>query len=384
MGIPVAEYFKNIVQQAFVAQASDIHLEPLDQQGILRFRIDGRLHTIEALEKSFFGSLIAHIKVLADLNVSEKRLPQDGRLGITLSSQALDLRVSTLPTQAGECVTLRLLDKKHFSWKVTDLGLPEKILSAIEGLTRLASGLVVVSGPTGSGKTTTIYSLLSHLNQKGDQKILSLEDPVEYTLDGIQQVSIQPELGLSFSSGLRAFLRQDPNIIFVGEIRDTQTAKIAIHAALTGHLVFTTLHTQDSIRVIHRLMHLGIEPFLIGSSLRGVLAQRLVRKLCSCCQELVTQDKEAARSLYLPQQTQRDTALGCPTCKHSGFQGRFPLFEWLGIDARLKGLIKAKASYASFQEALQETPFSSLESEAKAAIRAGKTSLAEVRQLFLY
>ena len=380
--MPVAAYFKNTVQEAFLAQASDIHLEPTAQQGTLRFRIDGLLHTIEALEKSFFGSLIAHIKVLADLNISEKRLPQDGRIGMNLPSQTLDLRVSTLPTQAGECVTLRLLDKKDFSWKVTDLGLPERILGSIEGIARLASGLIVVSGPTGSGKTTTIYSLLSHLNHKADQKILSLEDPVEYALDGIQQVAIQPELGLSFSSGLRSFLRQDPNIIFVGEIRDAQTAKIAIHAALTGHLVFTTLHTQDSITVIHRLMHLGIEPFLLSSSLRGVLAQRLVRKLCSCCKAIVSHNKQTALDIKIAENTPIYEAIGCSTCKSSGFQGRFPLFEWLGIDAHLKGLMNAKASYASFQEALANTSFSSLESEAKAAVREGKTSLAELRKFF--
>lgn len=373
----VAAYFKAIVQEAFSAQASDIHLEPRAKQGTLRFRVDGLLHTIKTLDNSLFLSLIAHIKVLADLNVSEKSFPQDGRLELNLGTQNLELRVSTLPTQVGECVTLRLLDKKDFSWKLTDVGLPETILNAITGLTRLTSGLVVVSGPTGSGKTTTIYSLLTYFNQKGDQKILSLEDPVEYSIDGIQQVSIQPELGLCFSSGLRSFLRQDPNIIFVGEIRDAETAKIAIHAALTGHLVFTTLHTQDSIRVIHRLMHLGIEPFLISASLRGVLAQRLVRKLCKCCKMLLSQCKE---NLYFTLPTYE--ARGCPTCKQSGFQGRFPLFEWLSMDARLKGLIHTKSSYSSFKEALEGTGFSSLEAEAKAALKEGKTSLSEVRKFF--
>lgn len=373
----VAAYFKAMVQEAFVAQASDIHLEPRAKQGTLRFRVDGLLHTIKTLDNSLFLSLIAHIKVLADLNVSEKSSPQDGRLELSLGAQNLELRVSTLPTQVGECVTLRLLDKKDFSWKLTDVGLPETILNAVTGLTRLASGLVVVSGPTGSGKTTTIYSLLTYFKQKEDQKILSLEDPVEYSIDGIQQVSIQPELGLCFSSGLRSFLRQDPNIIFVGEIRDAETAKIAIHAALTGHLVFTTLHTQDSIRVIHRLMHLGIEPFLISASLRGVLAQRLVRRLCNCCKTLSPQSQEGLR-FTLPTYEAR----GCPTCKQSGFQGRFPLFEWLSMDARLKGLIHTKSSYSSFKEALEGTGFSSLEAEAKAALKEGKTSLSEVRKFF--
>lgn len=412
----VAEYFKAIVGQALAAQASDIHLEPLAQQGTLRFRTDGVLQVVDSLEKTFFLSLLAHIKVLADLNVSERQLPQDGRLVLDLPGQDLDIRVSTLPTQAGECVTLRLLDKKDFFWKVEDLRLPAGVFSALEELTQLASGLIVVSGPTGSGKTTTIYSLLRQLSQRGEHKILTLEDPVEYALDGIQQVSIQPELGLSFSSGLRSFLRQDPNILFVGEIRDSETARVVIQAALTGHLVFTTLHTQDSITVIHRLMHLGIEPFLISASLRGVLAQRLVRRLCSSCKELASPSKAG---LAYPQSLQSRAysqnlaycsdltyssdlvyfsglaypqglayppptyqALGCPACKYSGFQGRLPLFEWLRVDASLKPLIDAQASYVHFQQALAKRGFVSLEDTAKIALNTGKTSLSEVQKFF--
>ncbi len=375
--MPVADYFKATVQKAFLEKVSDIHIEPLAEGGVLRFRIDGVLHKIEALDSSFFVSLIAHIKVLADLNVSEKRLPQDGRIVMELASEALDLRVSTLPSSRGECVSIRLLDKGDFLWKTAALGLPEAIAEDIQKLIHLSSGLVVLSGPTGSGKTTTIYSLLSQLNSQESHKILTIEDPVEYSLEGIQQVSVQKDIGLDFANCLRSFLRQDPNILFVGEVRDAETARIAIHAALTGHLVFTTVHTQDSISVVHRLLHLGIDPFLISASLRGVLAQRLLRKLCPVCKTLAKIAPEDLEAIGLKGACLYEAA-ACPSCSNMGFKGRFAIFEWLAMDSTLKDLINERASHYRFKQYLELSAFKTLQEEAKSALSLGKTSLSEV------
>lgn len=339
---PAIKFVNLVMQQAIKDGASDIHVEPMEKSLQIRCRIDGILTPIPAPPLSLKAAIISRLKVLANLDIAEKRLPQDGRVQIKIDKKWIDLRVSTFPTIHGENVVLRILDKSTGILPVEKVGFNPAMQSAILELIRKPNGIILVTGPTGSGKTTTLYSFLSDINQT-DKNIMTLEDPVEYQLEGIRQSHVDVKAGLTFQSGLRSILRQDPDVIMIGEIRDIETAEIAIQSALTGHLVFSTLHTNDAASTIARLIDMGIEPFLISSSLAGVLSQRLVRKLCPDCKQ-PTEVSEAILSRYnLSGDGHYFENKGCDACRE-GFKGRLAIYELLIPDEKIRSLINEKAS----------------------------------------
>lgn len=344
---PVIRLVNMIITQAVEKKASDIHIEPFEGDLLIRYRIDGILHEVMTTPKSLIASVISRIKILSSLKLDEKRIPQDGRIHMKIRDRDLDLRVSTLPTLYGESVVMRLLDKKSMQVDMTKLGFTEKDLTTFKKLIAHPNGIVLVTGPTGSGKTTTLYSALSNLNQP-DVKILTVEDPIEYNLKGIIQVQTNPKVGLTFATGLRAFLRQDPDIIMVGEIRDKETATIAIESALTGHLVLSTLHTNDAVTSITRLIDMGIEPFLISSTMLGALAQRLARTVCDSCAEnrpLHPEIKKVFDKHGIPvSEINMKIGAGCHICNMTGYKGRIGIYEIMVMNDVIRNLIVKKAS----------------------------------------
>jgi len=339
---PIIKLVNHIISQSVKARASDIHMEPYQDSFKVRYRVDGILYDLLSPPKWVQPALISRIKVMAKMNIAEKRLPQDGRLDVKIGNQEIDVRVSTIPTAFGERLVLRLLDKSGSLISLSDLGLPSDKLDQLENLVRSPNGIILVTGPTGSGKTTTLYAILSSIN-KPDINIITIEDPVEYQIKGISQIQVNPKINLTFASGLRSIVRQDPDVILVGEIRDRETAEIAVQSALTGHLVFSTLHTNDSASAITRLVDIGVEPFLISSSVLAVIAQRLIRVLCKDCKQPYTPDKSALESIGItPDQLHEATiyrAEGCESCFHTGYKGRTGIFEIMLLDASLKSLI---------------------------------------------
>ena len=325
--------------------------------------------------------ITSRLKVLANLNIAERRLPQDGRLKLTLGGRVVDLRVSTLPTQFGESAVLRVLDQSSGRLNLDQLGLPAAIRPAVEEVILRPNGIFIVTGPTGSGKTTTLYSCLQALNAI-ESKLLTVEDPVEYELDGVMQVPVNPAAGLTFARALRTFLRQDPDIVMVGEIRDLETAQIAIQAALTGHLVLTTLHTNDAPGAVTRLMDMGIEPFLLASTIEAVLAQRLVRRLCPACKTAYAPGPALRRELGLEPTLADDqpfySAPGCAACHHTGYQGRTGIFEFLRLTDPLRERVVRGASLAQLRQLAMEQGMTSLRHAGLSALRAGETSVEEV------
>ncbi|MFA5670400.1 MAG: GspE/PulE family protein [Balneolaceae bacterium] len=330
-----------IIQMAIEEGASDIHLEPFEKKYRLRFRIDGVLQHIASLQPSQKDAITSRIKIMAELDIAEKRRPQDGRIKIrTKKGQDIDLRVSSLPTQYGEKMVLRILDKGSQELNLEALGLTDKMLADFRKEIHNPYGMILVTGPTGSGKTTTLYSALNELNSP-DVNITTIEDPIEYNLDGINQTQVHEEIGLSFAHILRSILRQDPNIIMVGEIRDKETAEIAIRSALTGHLVFSTLHTNDAASAVSRMVEMGVEPFLVASSVRLVLAQRLVRKICPSCKEICKPDSHLVEELGIDGNTAFYRGKGCEKCNESGYKGRTALLELMVLNNKLsESLIK--------------------------------------------
>jgi general secretion pathway protein E len=339
---PIIKLVNHIISQSVKARSSDIHIEPYQDSFKVRYRVDGILYDLLSPPKWVQPALISRIKVMAKMNIAEKRLPQDGRLDVKIGDQDIDVRVSTIPTSFGERVVLRLLNKTGYLLSLTDLGLMPDKLGLLEQLVKSSNGIILVTGPTGSGKTTTLYAILSSINTP-DINIITIEDPIEYKIKGISQIQVNPKIDLTFAKGLRSIVRQDPDVILVGEIRDRETSEIAVQSALTGHLVFSTLHTNDSASTITRLVDIGVEPFLISSSVLAVVAQRLVRVLCNECREPYIPDDTTLGSVGItPEQFQGAIifkAKGCESCFHTGYKGRTGIFEIMLLESRLKSLI---------------------------------------------
>jgi len=336
---PVIKLINAILSEAIKASASDIHIEPFERYLSIRFRVDGVLQEILKPSEKMAPMLNARIKVMSNLDIAEKRVPQDGRMSLQLGDKWIDIRVSTLPSSYGERIVLRILDKAETQLGLEQLGMTSKVLSDVKEILKRQNGIILVSGPTGSGKTTTLYSALNILNDK-TRNILTVEDPIEYGLEGVGQTQVNTKVGMTFAKGLRAILRQDPDVVMVGEIRDLETAKISIQASLTGHLVLSTVHTNDSVGVITRLRDMGIESYLLSSSLKGVLAQRLVRKLCTECKKQDSIQKQN----YLPKLSKVFVSVGCKNCNETGYIGRVGIFEFFYIDDKIKEAINNKAS----------------------------------------
>ncbi|MBN1476299.1 Flp pilus assembly complex ATPase component TadA [Candidatus Sumerlaeota bacterium] len=377
--ISTVELVSTVIESAFATRATDIHLEPLQDEVRVRYRIDGRLKTIMQFPREMLLPVVSRVKVLCDLNVTERRRPQDGHFSIDLGADSVDLRVSVLPTHLGEKVVIRVLDEANVLRGLGDLGMPDSERGRIGRLLSKPHGMLIVGGPTGSGKTTTLYAGLNSLNSE-DRNIVTIEDPVEYRIGGISQIQVDPKIDLTFATGLRATLRQDPDIIMVGEIRDTETAKIAVRSALTGHLVLSTLHANSSAGVVSALRHMGIPAFSVASSLIGVISQRLVRRLCTDCREAFTPKKALKEDLGLPPGTRRQLwkPVGCERCLDMGYRGRLGIFEVWEINAAMREVILNDGSETALTEAAQSGGMRTLMENAHHLLHEGITSPAEV------
>ncbi len=337
---PVIKLINGLIFEAVKRRASDIHIEPYEEKLSIRYRIDGVLQDVLSPSRRLAPLLVSRIKVMARLDIAEKRMPQDGRISLALGGRAIDVRVSTLPSRYGERVVLRLLDKEQAKLDLLDLGMDQAVLDRFKGTLSEQNGIILVTGPTGSGKTTTLYSALTLLNDQ-TRNILTVEDPIEYGLDGVGQTQVNTKVGLTFAAGLRAILRQDPDVVMVGEIRDVETARIAVQASQTGHLVLSTVHTNSSVAAVTRLRDMGVEPFLLSSTIRAVLAQRLVRRLCPVCREAYQPNDYEAQAIGLPSAAGQTfyRAVGCMSCSNSGFDGRAGVFELLMVDPTIRRMI---------------------------------------------
>jgi general secretion pathway protein E len=359
---PVIRMINALLTQSLREGASDIHIEPFEQTSVVRFRIDGTLRDVIRPRKAIHASLISRIKIMSQLDIAEKRLPQDGRITLRVGGKPVDVRVSTLPTGHGERAVLRLLDKEAGKLDLSHLGMSAELLPQFDALISQPHGIVLVTGPTGSGKTTTLYAALSRLNAT-TTNILTVEDPIEYDLAGVGQTQVNARIDMSFAKALRAILRQDPDVIMIGEIRDLETAQIAVQASLTGHLVLATLHTNDAAAAVTRLLDMGIEPFLLSSSLLGVMAQRLVRKLCPYCKR---SDGEHMH------------AVGCDKCGMTGYQGRVGVYEMLETTDEIRAQIHNRASEAEVREAAQKSGMKTMREDGERWLRDGTTTQAEL------
>ncbi|HZO85323.1 MAG TPA: ATPase, T2SS/T4P/T4SS family, partial [Verrucomicrobiae bacterium] len=379
--VPIVRFVNLVLFQAVQDRASDIHFEPFETEFKIRYRVDGALYEMTPPPKHLALPVISRIKVMANLNIAERRLPQDGRISMNLAGRQIDLRVSTLPTQFGESVVLRVLDRSAVNLELESLGLPKQIFEYIGEAIQQPNGIVVVTGPTGSGKTTTLYSCLRRVNTI-DSKLLTAEDPVEFDIEGIMQVPVNEGVGLTFGKALRSFLRQDPDIIMVGEMRDVETAQIAIQASLTGHLVLSTLHTNDAPGAVTRLIDMGVEPFLISSTLMGVLAQRLVRTICKKCHTAFEPNERQLSLLHLSPHDIGDKTFfygrGCGACNDTGYKGRKGIFELLIISEPIRGLINERAPTAVIRQKAQELGMVSLRQDGLRSIFDGDTTIEEV------
>lgn len=368
---PVIKFVNLLLVQAIEKRASDIHLEPREKTCSLRFRIDGILNSATAPPVTMFPGIVSRIKILSGLDIAERRRPQDGRCEVKIGQKVLDLRISTFPTVFGEKIVMRVLDRSSLVPNLQELGMEVDQMEKLQKALKKPYGVVLITGPTGAGKTTTLYAALSHLNSP-KKNIVTLEDPVEYRLEGINQAQVRPEIGLTFANYLRHVLRQDPNIIMVGEIRDAETAEIAVRAALTGHLVLSTIHTNDSVSTITRLIDMGVEPYLLQPALHLVVAQRLIRKLCPECKE------PAPPSNLLPAGTTVYRPKGCHFCSETGYWGRIGIFEVLEVTPRLKELFMQKANYGFLHEEAKKDGMKTLFDVALSKAAEGVTSLEEV------
>lgn len=376
---PVVKVVNLLVIRAIRERASDVHLEPAEDHFGVRFRVDGVLRNINPLPKHLQGAVVSRIKILAKLDIAEKRKPQDGRIQVRLESRDIDLRVSTFPTVYGENVVIRILDKTSFLLGLPQLGFSKDELKRVDKVIRRPHGIILVTGPTGSGKTTSLYAILNAINAT-EKNIITIEDPIEYQLPLIRQSQVNPKAGLTFATGLRSILRQDPDIIMVGEIRDVETAEIAVHAALTGHLVFSTLHTNDAPGALTRLEDMGVEPFLISSSVIGIAAQRLVRVLCDKCKEKYHPEKELLKDLHITDDHKKTfyKPKGCSYCDEVGYKGRIGIFELLLVSEDIKKLILSKASSDEIKALARRQSMVTLWEAGLEKVREGITSLEEV------
>ncbi len=378
---PIIRFVNLVIGQAIRDKASDIHFEPFEQEFKIRYRIDGALYEMAPPPRSLALPIISRVKVLASLNIAERRVPQDGRIKITVGGRTVDLRVSTLPTQFGESVVLRVLDQSTVQLDIAQLGMPGDVFDGVQEIIRRPNGIFVVTGPTGSGKTTTLYSGLRIINT-ADLKLLTAEDPVEYEIEGIMQVPVNPLVGLTFAAALRSFLRQDPDVIMVGEIRDLETAQIAIQASLTGHLVLSTLHTNDAAGAVTRLIDMGVEPFLIASTLEAVLAQRLVRRVCAHCKTSYVPPAELLGQLGIARESVGDRQFsygrGCPSCTQTGYRGRLGIYEWLRMTEAVRDLVSQRAPTLLIRQKALEQGMRTLRDDGLRAIFDGQTTVEEI------
>jgi type IV pilus assembly protein PilB len=377
---PVVKLVNSLISDAVAKNASDIHVEPYEKTMRVRYRIDGMLHEMMSPPYKMKGAMLSRLKIMAELDIAEKRVPQDGRIKIRIAGKPIDLRVSTLPTIYGEKIVMRILDKSNLQIDLLKLGFEEAALKHFLESIEAPYGLVLVTGPTGSGKTTTLYSSLNRIN-KPFTNVMTAEDPVEYNLDGINQVNVHEEIGLTFAAALKAFLRQDPNIVMVGEIRDLETASIAIKAALTGHLVLSTLHTNDAPSSINRMIDMGIEPFLVSSSVNMIVAQRLVRRLCSKCKAETTMHEETLRELGITESPEELTlfeAKGCIACNETGYSGRQGLYEVMPVDGTVREMIIERKSTAEVKEYVIQAGMLTLRMDGLEKFKKGITSLEEI------
>jgi len=376
---PVIRLVNLLINRAVEQRASDIHVEPFEQELKVRYRIDGVLHDVDTPPRRLQAAIASRIKIMAKLNIAERRLPQDGRIKLRLMGKEIDLRVSTLPTLYGESVVLRILDRSSIVVNLETLGFPEDTLQDFTTLIHRPYGMILVTGPTGSGKTTTLYGALDKINRP-DKKIITIEDPVEYQLFGVNQIHVKPSIGLTFASGLRSIVRQDPDVIMVGEIRDAETAEIAIQAALTGHLVFSTLHTNDASGAVSRLLEMGVESYLLASALLGVLAQRLVRRVCAKCARPAELGIEVLREMGggSGEDVRAVEGTGCEECAQTGYRGRAGIYELLPVTDTVKGLILERASSGLVKDAAVKQGMRTLRDDGWRTVRTGVTTVAEV------
>ena len=394
---PIIRWVNSLMFQAVKERASDIHIEPGEKDVMVRYRIDGVLREAKRAPRKFLASILARVKIMSGLNIAEKRLPQDGRIRRKIGGKDVDMRVATVPTAGGERITIRLLDRSSVLLGLADIGMAEDMLEVVRAIIKRPHGILLVTGPTGSGKTTTLYACLSEINSP-DQNILTVEDPVEYQLEGISQTQVNPKIDLTFATGLRSFLRHDPDVIMVGEIRDKETAEIAITASLTGHFVFSTVHTNDAAGAITRLVDMGIEPFLVASSLVGLLAQRLVRRPCYECARPTRPDEKVLLQLGLDPATfyrggysvpavkgQRPPPpgtvfepVGCPSCLDVGYRGRTGIYEMLMINEKVRHLTLEKADAGSIRAAAAEAGMTTLRVDGARKVLQGLTTTEEV------
>lgn len=381
---PVVKLVSLLITEAVKKRASDVHIEPLENKFRIRYRVDGVLHEVPGPPKRLQSSVISRVKIMAGMDIAEKRLPQDGRIRIAVGGKRLDLRASTLPAIYGESVVLRILDKSSFLLSLKDLGFNPKDEKKFERLINMPNGILLVTGPTGSGKTTTLYASLNYIN-KPDRKIITVEDPVEYQISGVNQVQVRPQINLTFASGLRSILRQAPDVIMIGEIRDFETAQIAIQASLTGHLVFSTLHTNDAPGAITRLIDMGVKPYLVASSVQAVLAQRLVRVICLSCKEAYKPSKEELEALKLSPEQLKGVKFyrgrGCDDCIHTGYKGRTGIFELLIITDKIRELVFEKVSSSVIKERAIVLGMATLRDDGMKKVLDGITTISEVMRV---
>lgn len=378
---PIIKLVHQIILEAIQRRASDIHLEPLEKRFRVRYRIDGVLLEVENPPKRLQLSMISRLKIMANISIAEKRIPQDGRIQINMTGKQIDLRVSSLPTAHGESIVMRILDKEGLQLGLPELGFFSDDQAIMERLISLPDGIMLVTGPTGSGKTTTLYSCLHFIN-KPDRKIITVEDPVEYQLAGINQVPVRHDVGMTFASALRAMLRQAPNIVMVGEIRDLETAEIAINASLTGHMVFSTLHTNDAPGAVTRLIDIGVKPFLVSSSLRAAMAQRLTRKICKQCKKPYSPQPNELRSLNItPMQAASATFMcgeGCQNCNGTGYRGRAGIFEMFVVNEELQRMIYDNVGTAKLRDKARSLGMRTMREDGVRKVLAGQTTIDEV------
>ncbi len=381
---PIIKLVNGLLAQAVKDRASDIHVEPFERQLVVRFRVDGMLYDVITPPQRFQAAIASRIKVMSGLNIAEKRLPQDGRIRLRIAGRDIDVRVSSIPTAFGERIVLRLLDRAQtlVGLDLDRLGFSGENLRRLEHLIHQSHGIVLVTGPTGSGKTTTLYACLSRINSP-EKNIITIEDPIEYQLHGVGQMQVNPKIELTFANGLRSILRQDPNVIMVGEIRDSETAEIAIHAALTGHLVFSTLHTNDSFGALTRLVDMGIEPFLVSSSIIAVIAQRLVRLVCTTCREPYQPGAEQLTRLGITSADISDViyrpgAKTCKACRGTGYRGRIAIHELMMMDDEVRGLVMKNADASTIRRACTAKGMKLLRQDGVERVLAGQTTIEEL------
>jgi type IV pilus assembly protein PilB len=379
---PIIRMVSMLLIEAHRVGASDIHLEPLDKKFRVRFRIDGVLQEMQAPPKRLQSAIVSRLKIMTgSMSIAEKRLPQDGRIQVKIKKKPIDLRVSTIPTNHGESVVMRVLDKSSLMLGLPELGFLSDDQETFERLIKLPDGILLVTGPTGSGKTSTLYACLNYIN-KPDRKIITVEEPIEYQMNGINQVQVNPEIGMTFPAALRSILRQAPNIIMIGEIRDLETASIATNASLTGHLVFSTLHTNDAPAAVARLVDIGVQPFLVASSVRSIMAQRLVRRLCLNCKQPGELSETELRALRIEPgqlgEAQVMKAVGCEQCRQIGYKGRMGIFEIFAIDDEVRHMINKRSSTLMLRQRARELGMRTLREDGVRKVLAGLTSAEEV------